>query len=328
MKIKFYLVLFLAAVLAISSCGGASTSNSDTELPSGGGELLLISDAFGSDGIMRLKFGESFSFSVSYNGEKRSDFGCEILDADDQPVASGAGALVCEGGEGRFTAPHSVPTAGSYLKLRVSVRLLSITLQSDLSKSSGEVTADIEILLPCEYTSNCTAPSASLCMYSQCVAYSHIGVDPSQDSCDRDSACSGEEVCLSFDRDACGRRYCANPWDVFTLSIADCEEEGGVLVSPDDTHQICVTKDLFECISNDDDGHDDGHHDPGMCNDHQVESCHALSDEAECITSYYVSGINDLKYNCHWGIPGGEEGPEGCFVHGRSDDPDDACIGQ
>lgn len=314
MKTKFYLFVFLAAFLAISSCGGGS--GTDADLPSGGGELLLVSDGLGSDGIIRLEFGESFSFSVSYNGEELSDFDCRILDSDNDPVVSGAGTLVCEDGEGRFTAPRSVPAAGSYLKLQVSVELLNITLQSDIAKSSGAVTAEIEILLPCEYTSNCTAASSPLCMYSQCVPYSSIGVNRSQDSCVKQSDCSGDDMCLSFDRNSCDSGYCVDVEDVFTLSASNCEDGGGVMVEAEsDDYSVCVTGDVMACVSEDD--HVDG---PNECNVSEVEDCSSLG-EAGCTASYIISVHNGLKYNCYW-----NPDEEYCYIDGEWTDAEYACI--
>ncbi len=312
MKIKLCLSVFIAAVLAISSCGGGSSG--DADLPSGGGELLLASDGLDSDGIIRLEFGESFSFSVSYNGEELNDFDCQMLDADDDPVVSGVGTLVCEDGEGRFTAPRSVPTAGSYLKLQVSVELLNITLQSDLSKSSGTVTAEIEILLPCEYTSNCTASSAPLCMYSQCVAYSYIGVNRSQDSCVKQSDCSGEDLCLSFDRNSCDSGYCVDAESVFNLGASDCEDGGGVLVESDG-ESICITRDILACVSE-----DDGDGGPNECNGSEVADCFVL-DEGACMSSYVISIHNGLKYNCFW-----NPDEESCNIDGEWSDAEYACI--
>ena len=238
------------------------TSQSD----SAGEALQFVIDGNSVDSALSLGYGETLTFSVSYNGDSTMDFSCAVVDSEnDEFYDDSGGTVVCSDGAGTYTAPMSTPSEGSLVKVRVS-----IVLSVDTTSSSSGLTVDgyLEIQLPdisstalCTTSTTCAeAEPGTFCYFGECVTYEYAGVDTSQ-TCDNDRAgsgdCEGEGVdwgCTPVAEDDCVD-YCVDLDQFFEDSPSQDECGEG---NWEEGYGVCVTNDMMSCdFGNSGDGYDD-----------------------------------------------------------------------
>jgi hypothetical protein len=188
----------------------------------------------------------------------------------------------------------------------------------DNPSNGGDTTVE------CVVNADCS-DGAQFCYFGTCKDWDEVGIDTGT-SCEVEGDCSGGATCAKIDASEGCPGYCLDV-STFTDGLnypsteSACDDATGAEWA-DLGDGVCLTRDIYECISVDDD--------TAVCNDNLVSAsngCFEQTSESACNNSYqpYFDTDGDETYytyhNCIWNDESGV-----CNIQGSSVD-EYTCVG-
>ncbi|MBT3181174.1 MAG: hypothetical protein HN337_01555 [Deltaproteobacteria bacterium] len=278
-------IIIIAVSFLMVGCPDSALTVSESS--STGEAVSFVIDGGSVDSAISLGYGETLTFSISYNGDNSLDFECAVVDSDNVEFSDdGGGTVICADGTGTYTAPAATPSEGSLVKVKVS---LDLSMDSDGSSAGFIVNGYLEVQLPdISSTLSCTTSTTcaelepgTFCYFGECVTYEYAGVDTSQ-TCDNGRSgegsgdCVGDGVdwvCTSVAMNDCVD-YCVDGALFFEDSPNrdECDEDNYI-----EEYGVCITNDMAICMED----------------ERSSESSESSYDDS-CDGSYTCDGCSDI----------------------------------